>query len=778
MEADPPTRGHRVLSPLLVLALALLGLGALVLLSEPPLDDHRAVAGLVSVGLLGAWRWGWFGLHLLRSRVYNHGTFPIYRMAADRMPLEKLPQVALLVPSYKEKPWITERVMRAIASEARSLPRPVIVLVSSASDEENDFALGVLEEADPGLAHVRFIPMTQSQGKRKAMADALRRLAAEGLDEDAVIALMDGDTELHSGALRRTLSFFALMDDLGALTTDEVPVVWGSALFSEWFHLRFAQRHIQMASLSLGGRVLCLTGRYSLFRARCALDPSFARILAEDQLDHWLWGRFPFLSGDDKSTWYWLLQRGHRMLYVPDVTVGSLETVSGSVGQRAVSNMRRWYGNMLRTNARAIALGPRRVPLYAWWCLIDQRVSMWTSLITPGILLIFALSGDLHMAATVAAWVLFSRSLMLQVVFWGRPSVLRPLHLPMLIGTQWIGSLIKIWTQMNLAQQRWANRGGQEVDAAGAGAIRLLQRGTSSYLLFTQAVIVAVVLLSMTRVLSPIQDARAWTWQQQYAINPAPVAPPAPVEEGARHTWRTDFSDPGWLDQNKHRYKYLGLNLAELRRDEAGRGYLRVHYPEGSVNSTLAKQGLAPMGGAERLFEIDEAVDAATLRYQVRFSPGFDFVKGGKLPGLYGGDAISGSNTPDGTNGLSTRLMWREDGEGEVYAYLPTSHGYGTSLGRGSWTFTPGVWHTIEQTVVLNTPGRANGYILLDVDGQRVVEARGLVFRTTDALKIEGLFFSTFFGGSDLSWAADKDCWADFLDLEISWSADRVARAE
>ncbi|WP_181449171.1 polysaccharide lyase [Nonomuraea aridisoli] len=45
---------------------------------------------------------------------------------------------------------------------------------------------------------------------------------------------------------------------------------------------------------------------------------------------------------------------------------------------------------------------------------------------------------------------------------------------------------------------------------------------------------------------------------------------------------------------------------------------------------------------------------------------------------------MNGGRIPDGTNGLSTRFMWRANGAGEVYAYLPTSREHGTSLGRGA----------------------------------------------------------------------------------------------
>jgi hypothetical protein len=154
--------------------------------------------------------------------------------------------------------------------------------------------------------------------------------------------------------------------------------------------------------------------------------------------------------------------------------------------------------------------------------------------------------------------------------------------------------------------------------------------------------------------------------------------------------------------------------------------------------------------------------DRAWLRYFLRFPAGFEFVKGGKLPGLYGGSVTSGRHIPDGSNGLSTRYMWRAKGAGEVYAYLPTSEHHGTSLGRGSWHWPSGRWCLVEQQVTLNDPGRANGTVAVSLDNQLVLLQSDLTFRTTDALQIEGLFFSTFFGGGDASWASPVAQHADF----------------
>jgi hypothetical protein len=155
-------------------------------------------------------------------------------------------------------------------------------------------------------------------------------------------------------------------------------------------------------------------------------------------------------------------------------------------------------------------------------------------------------------------------------------------------------------------------------------------------------------------------------------------------------------------------------------------------------------------------------VDHAFLRYYLRFPKDFDFVKGGKLPGFYGGTEVSGGRTPDGTNGFSTRFMWRTDGQGEVYTYMPSSPKFGTSLGRGSWKFSRDKWQCIEQELVLNTPGRSDGVVRVWLDGQPVYANEGLALRTVASLRIEGVFFSTFFGGGDESWAPPADTYADF----------------
>ncbi len=200
--------------------------------------------------------------------------------------------------------------------------------------------------------------------------------------------------------------------------------------------------------------------------------------------------------------------------------------------------------------------------------------------------------------------------------------------------------------------------------------------------------------------------------------------------------------------------------------------YVEVFYPAGSASQKVSKEDdTADSGGAQGYFALRSGpLDDAYLRYSVWFPARFDFVKGGKLPGLYGGRKTSGGKIPDGVDGFSTRYMWRQDGAGEVYAYLPSSVDHGTSLGRGTWSFPTGRWTCLVQHVHLNTPGASDGSIQVSVEGKQVLDQQAIIFRTAGELRIEGLFFSTFFGGGDETWETPRDQLARFGGFAVSAS--------
>ncbi|KAG0139553.1 hypothetical protein CROQUDRAFT_54546 [Cronartium quercuum f. sp. fusiforme G11] len=173
---------------------------------------------------------------------------------------------------------------------------------------------------------------------------------------------------------------------------------------------------------------------------------------------------------------------------------------------------------------------------------------------------------------------------------------------------------------------------------------------------------------------------------------------------------------------------------------------IQVRYPLGSINPANKNAPQGGMGFYASPLNISHATNV-TFSYSVFFPKDFQFVKGGKLPGLYGGKTgCSGGVNSD--NCFSTRLMFRERGMGELYLYAPknkqgpnvcktppTSYcngEYGYSIGRGAWNFTPGAWTDVRQDIWLNTNGLPNGGFNVWVNGKLVMSANDAYYRNDE----------------------------------------------
>lgn len=98
----------------------------------------------------------------------------------------------------------------------------------------------------------------------------------------------------------------------------------------------------------------------------------------------------------------------------------------------------------------------------------------------------------------------------------------------------------------------------------------------------------------------------------------------------------------------------------------AGQAVIQTFYPQGSSNPGGETVGGSQFYGLTSL-DLKSAL-SVTLAYSVFFPVSFDWVKGGKLPGLYGGrESCSGGDTA--ADCWSARFMWREEGMGELYLY-------------------------------------------------------------------------------------------------------------
>ncbi len=436
--------------------------GFLTLAATVPLQALPQVSqGLIVVGVIGAWRYSWAAINFVRAFWYLKIAYPRMKASAEAAYQDRpiAAHAYFLATSYKIDVEITTRVYRSIfqAAMASEGGATVVVSVVDTADARlirriydmtvgDRFAVSLLIDQIPGT------------GKRDALARSLRLIARQSPTRHDIVLVVDGDSCVPLDIVARTAPFFT-DPRVGALTTDEQVEIAEAGLFRDWFSLRFMQRQVMMCSMGLSGRVLTLTGRMSVFRADLATGAEFITMVQHDSIEHWRLGRVTFLTGDDKSTWFWFLKNGYRMAYLPDVSSLSMESQPkpGFVDS-AVTLMVRWFGNMLRTNGRALALSPNQIGWFTWWSILDQRLGIWTTLAGPISILLAVIFVDPRVILLYIAWVMFTRYLFCWVL-----SVVRgagfPITYPFLLYFgQIVGAGVKSFILFRLDRQRWTRQ--------------------------------------------------------------------------------------------------------------------------------------------------------------------------------------------------------------------------------------------------------------------------------------------------------------------------------
>ena len=459
----------------------------------------------IVIGGLGLWRFGWWTTHVVRAWIYAFVRYPALRKLADQAWREghRPRRVHFMMTTFRERREVTHAVVDSILRELRSTGLPGTIWLGSGDESDEIIIADFLAEHAADI-DIRFeIARQIKPGKRYGIGATLRAMAKGHergeVREDDVVVFMDGDSIVGDGMLAKCTSLFVADPALEAMTTDEEVICFGPQWVQLWLAMRFAQRRIAMQSHALAGKVLTLTGRLSLYRVNHVIRPAFYELVEEDHLEHWLWGRFRFLSGDDKTTWYYMLRAGAKMLYVPDAIAYTVEHIEGSGYERMVQNLRRWSGNMLRNGARAIALGPRRTGFFIWWCLVDQRIAMWTMLVSPILGVMGALLVSPAFLVTYFIWIAITRLWQSMVLF----GYSREVHLvyPLLLYVnQFVNAAVKVYCLFRLSRQRWTNRGDQKAGFGGGLADRL-RNGVAFYLTVVSMSVLVLAIVSYAGVL-------------------------------------------------------------------------------------------------------------------------------------------------------------------------------------------------------------------------------------------------------------------------------------
>ena len=137
---------------------------------------------------------------------------------------------------------------------------------------------------------------------------------------------------------------------------------------------------------------------------------------------------------------------------------------------------------MLRNGARAIALGPTAMPFFIWWCVVDQRIAMWTMMVSP----VMAVLGSMIAPGyfwNCLIWVLFSRIVLCLFLFGysRRADMTWPFILYL---NQVINASVKIYMIFHLSKPKWPNRGNQSA-GEGSGLTETAKSGFAKFQLVT-----------------------------------------------------------------------------------------------------------------------------------------------------------------------------------------------------------------------------------------------------------------------------------------------------
>ena len=230
------------------------------------------------IGVVGIWRYSMGATHFLRGMLFLYVVYPHLRRKVRKLGTSADPShVFLMVTSFRIDALTTAQVYSSVIREAIDCGLPTTIVCSLVEMSDELLVKSMWQRLNPPARVKLDFVRIAGTGKRDGLAFGFRAISRHLPDERAVVAVIDGDTVLAPGVVRKTVPWFQLFGNVGGLTTNEFCEVRGGYIMSEWHKLRFAQRHINMCSMALSKRVLTMTGRMSVFRAAVVTNPEFIK---------------------------------------------------------------------------------------------------------------------------------------------------------------------------------------------------------------------------------------------------------------------------------------------------------------------------------------------------------------------------------------------------------------------------------------------------------------------------------------------------------------------
>ncbi|KAJ3026811.1 hypothetical protein HDV00_011584 [Rhizophlyctis rosea] len=229
-------------------------------------------------------------------------------------------------------------------------------------------------------------------------------------------------------------------------------------------------------------------------------------------------------------------------------------------------------------------------------------------------------------------------------------------------------------------------------------------------------------------------------------------------------------------------FKEGSMNKRNLQMSQ---GRLRVNSLKGSASPGVESPGGFVIYATPKKFPCS----GAKLSFNVFFPKGFQFKEGGKLGfGFFiGTPGASRGNHPK-AGSASLRLMWRKNGGAEAYIYrlsgvkqnpsykkipgIVLNDTYGDSLFRNQASFTVGDWNSVTSEIRQNAVDikgypNAEGRVALVLNGKTTAYDK-MVWRDDPKRLIGGVLGSSFFGGSNRSYATPVDTYVLHRNITLT----------
>jgi hypothetical protein len=131
------------------------------------------------------------------------------------------------------------------------------------------------------------------------------------------------------------------------------------------------------------------------------------------------------------------------------------------------------------------------------------------------------------------------------------------------------------------------------------------------------------------------------------------------------------------------------------------------------------------------------AASSACLSYSLWLPNDFAFDTAGLLPALFGGANGAAATAVGSEGGFAARFAWRAGGDAALFV-ATAGQGF-AAVNQAGFPLPKGRFMRIEQELVLNAPGEANGTARLWLDGELKAETKRLELRKDTSATIAGV---------------------------------------